>query len=352
MNLLITGACGFIGLNFLKHFVKQDYPYDNVVCVDKMGYATKYNRQTASEIVNGNEKLSDIFCDLSNDDHVRKARKQLPEGRWNIIDFASESHVDNSIKDPNAIYNENVRIPGGVINMVGLENIERYIHISTDEVYGELDYGTPRDLWFTPRTSLNPNNPYSASKASQDCYLMAMKHTFGLPVKFIRLANQFGPHQHPEKMLPATVLRVFNGNSIKIYGEGLNIRQWTPVVDSVKILYDALVGKLEQEFVNDILHISKLEGEKGDVLYTNNEVVEMWEDIMKEIIRERGTRLAISKEYIEDRKGHDKVYALESRCSVGNYFRETLKDRFEETIRWYVENKEIFEVKYGEKYED
>lgn len=344
-NLLVTGAAGFIGLNWLEYFIKQKHNYEKIVSIDKMGYATEYNKESYFNV-----------CSIGNIEHreINLATiTEMPSGglsivgykndeKWDILDFASESHVDNSIKNPNAIYNENVKIPGGVINLVGLENINRYIHISTDEVYGELDYETPKELWFKPITLLNPNNPYSASKASQDCYLLAMKHTFGLPVKFIRLANQFGPHQHKEKMLPATVLRVLNGESIKIYGEGLNIRQWTPVVDSVKILYDALVGELDDEFVNDVLHISKLEGEKGDVLYTNNEVVEMWEEIMKEIISEKGWRLAISKKFIEDRKGHDKVYALESRYNVNKYFTETLKDRFEETIRWYVENEELF----------
>ena len=334
-NLLLTGCAGFIGLNWLKHFVTQNHGYDNVISIDKLGYATTYNKNIYFNICQkGN--ITHHTHNLSISDYY----PILQGNEWDILDFASESHVDNSIKDPNAIFNENSKIPGTIVQMVGINNIRKYIHISTDEVYSEIPLDKVNDInyWFKETDPIKPNNPYSASKAAQDCYLMAMKHTFGLNVKFIRLANQFGPHQHKEKMFPATISRVLNGESIKIYGKGENIRQWTPVVDSVKVIYDALIGKLDSEFRNDVLHISKYEfDENGNQkLFNNNEVVLLWEDILKNKISENGWLLSITKEYIEDRKGHDTAYALITTDKVQEYFTTPLNERFKETIDFYV----------------
>ena len=343
-NLLLTGCAGFIGLNFIKYFTTLWHGYDKVVSIDKLGYATEYNTGLYLNICES-VGIRHITLDLSNIEEM----PILPEGKWDILDFASESHVDNSIKDPNKIFNENVKIPGGVISMVGLDNIDRYIHISTDEVYSEipLDKVDDMDYWFKPTDSIKPNNPYSASKAAQDCYLMAMKHTFGLNVNFIRLANQFGPFQHPEKMFPATILRVVGDNPIKIYGKGENIRQWTPVVDSVKVIYDALIGKLDNEFIDNVLHISKYElSEDGkQILYNNNDVVSCWEKLLTQQIEEKGLEVSITKQYIEDRKGHDTAYALTTTEKIQTYFQTPLEERFKETIEFYVELRQIYGVK-------
>lgn len=341
MNLLLTGCAGFIGLNFLEHFIKQNHGYKKIYSVDKMGYATKYNRERYYSICADN-KINIIDFNLNE----ISGNLNIDKEKFHILNFASESHVDNSIKNPFGIFEENVMIPASCIRIVGgLEYVDKFVHISTDEVYGEIPLEEIRnfDKWFKTDTSIKPNNPYAASKASQDCFLMSLKHTFGINVKFIRLANQFGPYQYLEKMCPATFLRVLNGKSIKIYGEGKNIRQWTPVVDSVKIIYDALSGILDDCFENNVLHISKYEKIDGNQkLYNNNEIVRLWEELLKEYIREKGYLLCISKEYIEDRKGHDTAYALQTHPKIQEYFKVSIRQRFKETLNHYCENERIY----------
>ena len=334
MNLLVTGCAGFIGLNFLKYFLEQNHGYNTIYSVDKMGYATKYNKEEyysvckKYNIKNLDFNINDISGSLN-----------LDKEKFDILNFASESHVDNSIENPFGIFDENSKIPASCIRIVGgLDYINKFVHISTDEVYSEIEYDDIEniDKWFTPETNIHPNNPYSASKAAQDCFLMSMEHTFGLNLRFIRLANQFGPWQHPEKMMAATCLRVLNGDSVKIYGEGKNVRQWTPVVDSVKVIYDVLVGKIDKP----ITHISKYDFEgETPVILNNNDVVEVWVQLLEKFGYNN-----IKKEYIQDRKGHDKAYALRTTEDILSYFDTTLIQRFEETIKFYIKNKEIYNV--------
>lgn len=305
MNLLVTGCAGFIGLNFLKHFVEQNHGYKTIYSVDKMGYATKYNKEEYYSV-----------CKKYNINNINENINSTPKlccdrGSWDIINFASESHVDNSIKDPNSIFNENVMIPQNIINMVGgIENILRFFEISTDEVYSEipLDKVSNQDYWFKTTDPIKPNNPYSASKAAQDCYLMAMKHTFGLDVRFIRLANQVGLYQFTEKFFPSSVLRVKRGETIKIYGDGENMRQWTPVDISVKIITDYVLEKIQKR---DILHIAFKNG-----LLTNNEIFFILEEVMNSM------GYVVKKEYIKDRLGHDTAYALMTDKEIDNYFKD------------------------------
>lgn len=327
--LVLTGCAGFIGFNFLKYISKQAdlrEKYHNIISIDKIGYATTYNYVDFC-------KLCDDFVGFPNLLSVHENINNLPSTNtididcndviYDVVNFASESHVDNSIKKPNSIYLENVGIPGNLISFLGMDRIGKFVHISTDEVYGDLPLDTPQDKWFDTNTQLHPNNPYSASKASQDCFLMAMKHTFNLNLRFIRLANQFGPYQHVEKMLPATILRALKGETIKIYGTGLNKRQWTPVVESVKVIYDVLNGKID----DPITHIARPE----DTIPTNLEVVEVWRKILKDQYN-----VVTNTQFIEDRKGHDLMYALKVTPLVASYFTESQQTYFEDSIKHYV----------------
>lgn len=345
--LILTGCAGFIGINTLERLIKQQkenpfHKFDYIISIDKMGYATKHNAHHYYELCDSFENLYNIDCDINDIDKMHDIcdlEKWAFIDDWKdtflyILDLASESHVDNSIKDPFSIYTQNSVIPANLLAWIGKENwgrIKAYYHISTDEVFSELSLEEVKDSnkWFKTTNSMIPNNPYSASKAAQDCFLMSLRHTFKLPVKFIRMANQFGSRQHPEKMLPASILRVLNGETIKVYGSGLNVRQWTPVEITAKIIVDILDEKIK---FNDSIHIANRAG-----IYNNNQVVNELVSIMKD----KGYQPI--REYIEDRKGHDMCYALHTEKEIDEYFKDsTFNTNLETVIDFYIKNKEEF----------
>jgi dTDP-glucose 4,6-dehydratase len=334
--LILTGMAGFIGLNVLREMSSRgalNNIYKKIISIDKLGYATKYNLLEYKRL-----------CDLHNITRLDIDINDLPNSKYayeyqnwtcDILDVASESHVDNSLSDPFSIYNKNSSIPAKLLEWIGKENwknIGTYWHISTDEVLSEipLDKIQCDSNWFKTTSPIKPNNPYSASKAAQDCFLMAMKHTFGLNVKFIRMANQCGPYQHVEKMLPASILRVINGEPIKVYGNGLNIRQWTPVNITSKIITDIMEGIIN---FDDILHIAYRYG-----VYNNNEISNMISDCMLDF----GYNAKI--EYITDRLGHDSAYALDTSPLIDEYFEEIIsfKEYLRTIIEFYINNKDLY----------
>ena len=332
MNLLLTGCSGFIGLNFLDYLLKNTQnDFKQIFSIDKLGYATKYNKQKYFELCNDNKiiNIDQNINDISGNINLNK-------DKFIILNFASESHVDNSIENPFGVFNENVKIPESCIRIVGGINfIERFIQISTDEIYSEISYDDIKnpDKWFKVDTPIHPNNPYSASKAAQDCILMSLKHTYGLNVQFIRMANQMpGKYQYPEKMLPASIVRVLNGEPVKIYGEGKNIRQWTPVDITVKVIYDILYNKIDEVKNNEVIHIANRNG-----IRNNNEIIEILKGVMKEF------GYKIDKEYITDRKGHDTAYALDTLPIIDKYFENCDIERtMRECVEYFINNKNIF----------
>lgn len=338
-KLLITGAVGFIGFNFLKYLVRDPDAilkrYDLVVSVDKMGYATKYNeieyhklcaKHNILDVKQDLNRIHNCIFTLHNDD------------KWDVVDFASNSHVDNSISAPYQSFTQNSNLTANIIEYLGgVDRINHFYHASTDEVYGELSYDLvngPRESWFSEDTQLHPNNPYSASKVAQDAFLMSMGHTFELKYTLFRMANQFGPHQHPEKMMPASILRALKGEPIKIYGEGKNVRQWTPVADTVSCLYDMIVGEgMSNSGRGNVKHFAH-----PARLMNNNEVVDVWRKILKDDFQ-----IDTKIEYIEDRKGHDTVYAL-ANGSYGDMYSVDLETRFRQTIKHYIDNSKRYGV--------
>jgi len=326
--LIVTGGAGFIGFNYLSYIISNNFfiHYDEVHLIDKLGYATKYNKNWYMELIGSitKPKIFNVINDINNlsEYPINKTDINLAY-IIDIVNFASQSHVDNSIKTPNIIYEENTTIPSRLISYAGgVEHVRKFVQISTDEVYGDLPYDIKDNYnsWFSTTSPLLPNNPYAASKAAQDCFLRSMAHTFGLNLVTVRMANQFGPYQHVEKMLPASILRAVRGETIKIYGEGKNIRQWTPVTQTVQHIKNIL--KSEN---NTTIHL----GAKQTLL-SNNEIVEMWRKILFDKYK-----LKTTVEYIEDRKGHDKMYAIQS---SENYTYDNIQKEFEKSIKHYVKN--------------
>lgn len=338
-NLLITGGAGFIGFNFLQSFYSFGWwqKYDKVINLDKFGYATSYNNEAYEKLESDLQKVCDfktyaMSAQVFGERYLGKFDKDFSYGSWDILDFASESHVDNSIKNPAELYKENSKIPSDILAAFSsLKSINRYYHISTDEVYGDLpiELRGVTSTYFTPTSQFKPSNPYSASKVAQDAYLHAMAKTFKLPVSFIRMANQFGPWQHPEKMIPASILRALRSESIKIYGNGKNCRQWTYVGDTVSVINRILTR--DNIFVNkdelvETYHLADLEN-----LMDNNGLA--WE-IKRSLIR---YGITPNIEYIEDRLGHDMMYALSVPTNIAKQYIHNFRYTLDLTVDSYLE---------------
>jgi len=326
-GLILTGTAGFIGINvLLKMTPELRAKYDRVVSIDKLGYATLYNREIYKELCDG---LQIERLDININEMINHTRFS-PNYDWDILDLASNSHVDNSISNPSANYEENSIIPSRLLlSFDDLNSIRSYYHISTDEVYGDLPIEVDEKDWFNTNSSFNPSNPYSASKVAQDAYLMAMRRTFNIPVHFIRMANQFGMFQHPEKMLPASCLRSFRGESIKVYGTGLNMRQWTPVDITAKIILDKV--SILDNF--DVLHIANKNG-----LVSNNHIADVLTDAIGLC-----TGVTPQIEYVPDRLGHDLCYALKTTKEIDEYFKDIkLDNAIIHTAEFYFMKKEDY----------
>lgn len=323
-NLLVTGCAGFIGLNFLKELKTIRKQYKEIISIDRIDYASEFNIEEYRKV------CSDLNIIRIDNDINTFHSDIMSLLSFDIVNFASGSHVTKSLYT-SEVYKENVLLVPNLIDKIGFKNIETFYHISTDEVYGEITLDKTDDKhWFTPKTPLAPNNPYSASKASQDLYLNAMKHTYGMNVRYIRLANQFGPYQHPEKMFPKSILRAFDGKPILIHGDGRHIRQWTPVVRSVKVIKDYISNVLPQR---DVLHIAM-----DQPLESNLSVVKEWCTILKDDFN-----ITPEIEFIPDRSGNDLMYALSTDNDVKPYFYDKpVIYEFKDTIQFYKDNLELY----------
>lgn len=334
VGLIITGGAGFIGLNFINLFSHRDKFY-TVLSIDKMGYATLYNKKQYDSITK-EKKIQQINCNINEliEKYPFKQQCLDPVKKWIILDFASESHVDNSIKSPNAIWAENSMIPANLIAWIGgVNNILKYVHISTDEVYGSLplEVKGQRDKYFNLNSKIIPTNPYAASKAAQDAYLMSLHGTFGLSLKIIRFTNQFGLWQHPEKMIPNSLLKIFKGEPITIYGTGENYRQWSEVNGTChyinKLIENILNNKDDCELEVNICDTENL--------ISNIKLVDTIESIFSN--DQRLNMFPIKRIHVEDRLGHDMMYAVNPSIMVKQYFTYSFNYLLTETIIHYLE---------------
>jgi len=304
--IFITGAAGFIGSNFVHYLKSQGY--DDIVVLDKLTYAASTDNLNPHtfpiEIVDVADKkpLQRVF---------QKYRPRF------VFHFAAESHVDNSIEDATPFVETNVT---GTLNLLELSvmyKVEKFHHISTDEVYGALEYDDPP---FTEETPYNPQNPYSASKAASDHFVTAFGNTYGLPVVITNCSNNYGPRQNKEKLIPKTINNILEGKKIPVYAQGQNVRDWIYVEDHCKAILEVWYG-------GGVGHKYNIGGEC--------EVKNI--DLVKTIIRLMGASEDLI-EFVDDRPGHDLRYAIDNAKIIQTlnwHPSHTLEEGLLKTINWY-----------------
>jgi dTDP-glucose 4,6-dehydratase len=324
-RVLVTGGAGFIGSNFVRHLLQKYQNYE-VVVLDKLTYAGNLDNLRD---IKDNPRYEFVHGDICDVETVGK----VVEGLWAIVNFAAETHVDRSLLEPGAFINTDVYGTYVLLEAVKKAGVERFVQISTDEVYGSVEEGSSVE-----GDPVEPRSPYAASKAAGDLMVNAYRTSFGLPTIITRASNNFGPYQYPEKVLPLFVTNALEDKPLPLYGDGLNIRDWLYVLDHC-------------EGIDCVLH----EGRVGEVYNigggnerTNIEITEL-------ILERLGKPRSLIK-YVADRPGHDRRYSLD--CSklreLGWQPRHDFQQAMHETVQWYVANewwwKKIKSGEYAEYY--
>jgi dTDP-glucose 4,6-dehydratase len=315
MRILITGGAGFIGNNFVKYMLSK-YPNYEYINLDKLTYAGNLENLVGISSAN----YSFVHGDICDKNMVSRLVSHVDV----VINFAAESHVDRSISEPDVFIRTNVNGTHTLLEASKKNKIKKYIQISTDEVYGSLgDSG-----YFTEHSPIAPNSPYSASKASADLLVKAYHETYSLPINITRCSNNYGPYQYPEKLIPLFIYRALQGQSLPVYGDGLNIRDWLHVEDHCSA-------------IDLVLH----HGSPGEVynIGGNNERtnIELTQYLLK-LLNKSEDQI----QYVPDRLGHDRRYAIDSskiQNDLGWTPRYTFERGMEQTVNWYLSNKEWIE---------
>ena len=320
-NILVTGAAGFIGSNFAELMIQKYEGKYNIIILDKLTYAGNMNNLDKIK-----DKITFVKGDICDFDFVKETLKKYEIDA--VVHFAAESHVDNSIKTPFIFTQTNVigthTLLEAVKQIWGEGSSNKFVHISTDEVYGTLG----EKGYFTETSPIKPNSPYSASKAGSDLIALAYSETFKMNVSVTNCSNNYGPYQHHEKLIPLMISRALKNEKLPVYGQGMNIRDWLYVEDHC-------------EAIDIILH----KGKKGERYNIGGHNEKRNIDIVKLILK----RLRKSEdliEFVEDRKGHDYRYAIDP-TKLKNEFGWEPKTKFEDgivkTIDWYLNNKSYLE---------
>ena len=311
MDILVTGGSGFIGSNFIRHILEK-YPDYRVINLDKLTYAG--NPDNLKD-VEDNPNYLFVRGDICDPDTVDKLMQEQQIDH--IVHFAAESHVDRSIMDGSAFVRTNLLGTYTLLDSALRHGINRFIHISTDEVYGSTNEGS-----FKETDVLNPSSPYSSSKAGSDLLARSYYVTYDLPVIITRCTNNFGPHQYPEKLIPLFITNLLEDKKVPVYGTGQNVRDWIYVLDHCR----AIDFILQHGETGEVYNIG------GGAERTNLEITEK----ILEILGTDGSMI----EHVKDRPGHDFRYSLD--CSklkdIGWAPKYNFEDALEKTIGWYVEN--------------
>ena len=317
MTILVTGAAGFIGSNFIFHMLKK-YPGYRIVCLDKLTYAG--NLSTLSSVL---EEPNFRFVRLDICDREGVFRLFEEERPDIVVNFAAESHVDRSILDPGIFLQTNILGTATLMDACRKFGVRRYHQVSTDEVYGDLPLERP-DLFFTEETPLHTSSPYSASKASADLLVLAYHRTYSLPVTISRCSNNYGPYHFPEKLIPLMIINALDEKPLPVYGTGENVRDWLYVEDHCKAI-DLIIHK----------------GREGEVYNVGGHNERKNIDIVRLICKALGKSESLIT-YVADRKGHDMRYAIDP-TKIHNelgWLPETkFEDGIQKTIQWYLNNK-------------
>jgi dTDP-glucose 4,6-dehydratase len=329
-NVLVTGGAGFIGSNFINYIL--DYTDDyNIINLDKLTYAGNLENLVQSE---KKKNYHFIKGDITNFELVNYIFEKYKIKY--VIHFAAESHVDRSILGSEIFYKTNVMGTNVLLEVARKFEVEKFLQISTDEVYGSLG----SEGLFTESTPLSPNSPYSSSKAAADMMVMSFYHTYGMPVLITRCSNNYGPYQFPEKLIPLMIINSINNKKLPVYGDGLYVRDWIYVIDHNK----AVELVFEKGKVGEVYNI----GASNEM--PNIKIIKLILSHMKkseELIQ-----------YVKDRPGHDRRYAIDSskiKNELGWIPSYTFENAIADTIDWYLKNenwwKRIISGEYQKYYE-
>ena len=310
MTILVTGGAGFIGSNFISHLQKT--VEEHVVVIDKMGYASNKN------YIPNTPQFHLEECNLFDENQVRYIFSRFKPRV--VFHFAAESHVDNSILDCKPFVESNIIGTINLLNASRVGDIEKFHHISTDEVFGSISEGS-----FTEESPYDPKNPYSASKAASDHFVSAFHNTYGLPTIITNCSNNYGPRQYKEKLIPQTILNLLNNKKVPVYGDGLQIRDWLYVQDHCEALIEVWKhGKIGEKYnIGGECEIKNI-------------------DLVKQIVNLLDKDESMI-EYVKDRPGHDRRYSTNiSKISTELNWkpRFNIEDGLKRTIEWYEDNRD------------
>lgn len=312
MKLFVTGAAGFIGSNYVRHVLETSD--DEIVIYDALTYA---GNMASIEDVLG-PRVSFVHGDICDRDAVAAAMK----GNDQVVHFAAESHVDRSITGPDAFVNTNCDGTNVMCDVARHLEVDKFLHVSTDEVYGSVEEGSSVET-----DGLDPRSPYSASKAGSDLIALSYFTTYGLPVIVTRASNNYGPFQFPEKVIPLFTTNLLDGGSVPLYGDGMNIRDWLFVADHCSGV-DVVLRNAEPGQVYNI---------GGGNEITNRELTDRLIDLCG--------RDESAIDYVEDRMGHDRRYSID--CSklkaIGWAPAQDFAEGLEKTVAWYRDNRAWWE---------
>ena len=313
-NILVTGGAGFIGSNYINHILTERDDY-NIVNLDNLTYAGNLENLEPSE---NKKNYTFIKGDISNSELVTYIFNKHKIKY--VINFAAESHVDRSILGSEIFYRTNVIGTNVLLEISRRNEIEKFVQISTDEVYGSLG----REGLFTENTPISPNSPYSSSKAAADMMALAFYHTYKMPVVVTRCSNNYGPLQFPEKLIPLMIINALNNKKLPIYGDGMYVRDWIYVIDhnmAIDLVFD-------QGRIGEVYNIgASNEMPNIKIIKLILEYLKKSEDLIQ---------------YVKDRPGHDRRYAIDS-SKIQNALAwkpcYSFENAITETIEWYIENK-------------
>ena len=307
MRLLVTGGAGFIGSNFVHRVLKQHPDYE-IAVLDKLTYAGR--KENLQDVWS---KITFVQGDITRKEDVEKSARNCDC----ILNFAAETHVDRSIIEAGSFVETDVLGTYVLLEATRKFNIRKYVQVSTDEVYGSIREGS-----FSEESNIEPNSPYSASKAGGDLLVRAYNRTYNLPTVITRSSNNYGPYQYPEKIIPLFIINLIDGKKVPVYGDGMNVRDWLYVLDNC----EAIDTVLQKGNAGEVYNIG------GNCEKTNLELTKK----ILEIMGKSEDRI----EYIKDRLGHDRRYSLDSSkvMKLGWQPKKDFDEGLKETVKWYASN--------------